>query len=228
MSKESGLVTIYVMGKPYEVPGDLTIMTAMEYAGFQLRRGVGCREGFCGACATVYRLPGDYKLRGGLACQTVVQPDMYLAQIPFTPAVKPGYDLEELKAEVSTFLKLYPEIFRCLSCNTCSKACPQDITVMDYVQALVRGDIAKAADISFDCIACGLCAMRCPAEIVQFNAGLLARRLYSRYLAPRHESLRNRVKETGEGKYDAEIDKMAKMPKDELKKVYAARELILD
>ena len=41
------MVNIYVYGKKYSVPGDLTIMTAMEYAGYQLKRGCGCRHGFC-------------------------------------------------------------------------------------------------------------------------------------------------------------------------------------
>lgn len=35
------MVNIYVYGKKYSVPGDLTIMTAMEYAGYQLKRGAG-------------------------------------------------------------------------------------------------------------------------------------------------------------------------------------------
>ncbi|MQY82374.1 hypothetical protein GH157_01615 [archaeon] len=29
--------------------------------------------------------------------------------------------------DANTFLEYYPEISRCLSCNTCTKACPQDI-----------------------------------------------------------------------------------------------------
>ncbi len=32
-------VTIFLFGKKYEVPSDLTIMRAMEYAGYQLVRG---------------------------------------------------------------------------------------------------------------------------------------------------------------------------------------------
>jgi ferredoxin len=51
------MVTVYIMGQAYQVPAGLTILKAMEYAGFRLVRGVGCRGGFCGACATVYRLP---------------------------------------------------------------------------------------------------------------------------------------------------------------------------
>ncbi|MGQ9667488.1 MAG: 2Fe-2S iron-sulfur cluster binding domain-containing protein, partial [Anaerolineae bacterium] len=49
------LIPVYIMGKQYNVPPGLTIMKAMEYAGYRLVRGVGCRAGFCGACATVYR-----------------------------------------------------------------------------------------------------------------------------------------------------------------------------
>ena len=40
------MVNIYLYGKKYEVPASLTIMNAMEYAGYQLVRGVGCRCGF--------------------------------------------------------------------------------------------------------------------------------------------------------------------------------------
>ena len=77
------LVPIFIMGKRYEVPSTLTIQKAFEYAGYQLIRGCGCRGGICGACATVYRMPDSPKIYVGLACQTVVQPNMYLAMVPF-------------------------------------------------------------------------------------------------------------------------------------------------
>ena len=38
-------IPIYVMGKKYEVPETLTIMKAMEFAGFKFLRGCGCRGG---------------------------------------------------------------------------------------------------------------------------------------------------------------------------------------
>ena len=56
------MVDVYLFGKKYSVPDDLTIMRAMEYAGYQLIRGCGCRNGFCGACATIYRIKGDREL----------------------------------------------------------------------------------------------------------------------------------------------------------------------
>jgi ferredoxin len=96
---------------------------------------------------------------------------------------------------------------------------------MDYVQALIRGDIAKAADISFDCIRCGLCALRCPAEIVQYNAGILSRRLYGKYLAKRSPELDERLKELEEGKFEKEIEELKKMPGDKLSEKYYGREI---
>ena len=37
------MVTVFLFGKKYEVPESLTIMEAMEYSGYQLVRGCGCR-----------------------------------------------------------------------------------------------------------------------------------------------------------------------------------------
>jgi len=224
-SQKAKMISLYIMGKRYEVPEGSTIMGALEYAGYQLKRGCGCREGFCGACATVYRTTNDYKIKTGLACQTVVEPNMYLAQIPFFPANKALYNLDELEPSISTFQEIYPETFRCVSCNTCTKACPQDLEVMDYIQALIRGDIAQAADLSFDCIMCGLCAARCPAEIVQYNVAVLARRLYGKYLSKKGEYLESRLKEIKEHKYDKEIEEFMHMDKESIKKKYYARDI---
>ena len=224
MAEQRNMVKVYLIGEAFEVPEGSTIITAMEYAGFQLKRGVGCREGFCGACATVYREAGDYKLKGGLACQTVVTEGMTISQIPFVPAEKPIYDLRELRPNVQTVMKLFPSVFRCVSCNTCTKACPQEISVMDYVQALIRGDIARAADLSFDCIRCGLCALRCPAEIVQYNAGILAQRLYGRYLAKKSPELENRIREIEERQFDEEIENLINADRKTLTKLYYERD----
>lgn len=219
------MVTIYVMGKPYEVPGNLTIMKAMEYAGYRFVRGCGCRGAFCGACGTVYRTKDDYRLKVGLACQELVQDQMYLAEIPFFPGNKATYDIEDLKATSAAILSLYPEVFRCLACNTCTKACPQDIEVMEYIQAALRGDIARAADLSFDCLLCGLCASRCPAEIVQYQVALLCRRLYSRHIAPAAPHLKDRLQEIADGKFNAEMDKLTRMKQAELAELYNNRDM---
>lgn len=223
-SQEKEMVTIFIMGRAYRVPADATIMGAIEYAGYQIKRGAGCREGFCGACATVYRLPGDYKIYTGLACTTIVQEGMWVAQLPAIPGQRASYTIEDLKPTVETIQRLYPEVFRCVACNTCTKACPQDLEVMDYIQAAKRGDIERVMDLSFDCLCCGLCAIRCPAEIVQYNVGLLAKRLYGRYLSKKSEQLAKRQEEVRAKKFESEYKELMNMGREELEKRYYARD----
>ncbi len=219
------LIPIYIMGKRYEVPSTLTIMKAMEWAGYKLIRGAGCRSGFCGACATVYRIKGDYHLRIGLACQTVVQPEIYLAQIPFFPAEKALYDLEKLEPTPAQIFQIYPEVLRCLSCGTCTKACPQEIEVRDYMAEAMKGHIAAVANKSFDCIMCGLCAARCPAEEAQYNVAILCRRLYGKYLAPRSKHLEEKMEEIRAGKFDQELARLKAMSQEGLRGLYKEREI---
>jgi len=223
-SKKEKMVTVFIMGQAYKVPAEATIMGAIEYAGYQIKRGAGCREGFCGACATVFRLPGDYRIYTGLACTTLVQEGMWLAQLPAIPGKKALYDIDSLKPDVTTIQKLYPEVFRCVACNTCTKACPQDLQVMDYIQAAMRGDLETVMDLSFDCLSCGLCTIRCPAEIIHYNVGLLARRLYGRYLSPKGPDLKSRIKQVEKNEFDQEYKEMMKLNKEDLKKKYYERD----
>jgi Fe-S oxidoreductase len=169
-------------------------------------------------------MAGDYKLHFGLACQTVVQANMYLAQIPFFPANRASYNIEEMTAAADAIHALYPEIFRCVACNLCTKACPMEVKVMDYIAALKQGNIEKAARLSFDCIQCGLCASRCMGEIPQYHVAQLARRIFGKLVQPRFEHLVTRVKEIESGKYDQMLDELTKMDHDTLKKKYVERE----
>jgi len=221
--QENAMIKIHVMGKTYQVPAGLTIMDAMEYSGYRFTRGAGCRSGFCGACSTIYRREEDYRLQFALACQEMAEDGMYLVQLPFTPAPRSKYNLEEIDPSENVLLQYYPEIARCVSCNTCTKACPQDIEVMDYVQAALRGDIARTAALSFDCIQCGLCTMRCPADIKHYHMAQMARRIYGRYLSPVPNHLEERLREIEEGVCDIELGKLMAMNKEELGMAYAAR-----
>jgi succinate dehydrogenase/fumarate reductase-like Fe-S protein len=225
VEKKAGTVEVFIMGKSYKVPAGLTIMKALEYAGYRYIRGCGCRAGFCGACSTIYRLEDEQKLGFDLACQKVVEDKMYLVQLPFVPAAKAEYDIEKIRPSESKILEYYPEIARCVSCNTCSKSCPQDIEVMKYIQRAIRGDIEKCAEISFDCIQCGLCAMRCPADIKHYHVSQLARRLRGKYIDTRSKNLSKRIKEIENRKYDSEIEKMIKMNKQEIKELYKNRKI---
>jgi len=223
--QKAGEVEVFIMGKSYKVPAGLTIMKALEFAGYRYVRGCGCRAGFCGACSTIYRLEDEQKLGFDLACQKVVEDKMHLVQLPFVPAAKAEYDIEKIKPTDSTLLTIYPEIARCVSCNTCTKSCPQDIEVMKYIQMAVRGDIAKCAEISFDCIQCGLCAMRCPADIKHYHVSQLARRLRGKYIDPKSKNLAKRLKEIENEKYDSDVEKLMKMSRNDVIKLYSNRKL---
>jgi len=222
---EAKMIPIFVMGKRYEVPETLTIMKAIEYAGYKYIRGCGCRGGICGACATVYRKPGDYKIRVGLACQTVVEPDMYLTQMPFYPANRAVYDFKTLEGKPEEIFNLYPELFRCVACNACSKVCPMDVEVMDYIAALKRGDIEAATRISFDCIQCGLCASRCMGELPQYHIAQLARRLNGAFLTPRAEHLKTMVANIEAGRFVKGLEELKATETEKLKQVYSDREM---
>ncbi len=218
-------IPIYIMGKRYDVPDTLTIMKALEYAGYQYIRGCGCRGGVCGACATVYRKAGDYKIRTGLACQTVVEPEMYLTQIPFYPANRASYDFEAVEATPETVYKLYPELFRCVACNACTKVCPMDVEVLDYVSALKRGDLEAATELSFDCIQCGLCASRCMGEMAQYHVAQLARRLYGGKLAPKAQHLQEICDKITGGAFDEPLIELKGLDPEQLKELYTKREM---
>jgi len=218
-------VPIFVMGQRYDVPASLTIQKALEYAGYQLVRGCGCRGGICGACGTVYRFPDSYRIEVGLACQTVVQPDMYIAQIPFFPGNKAVYDIEALTPDGGTIAALYPEVFKCVGCGTCTRSCPMDIDVMGYISKAIQGDIKAVAEGSFDCVMCGLCAARCPAEEVQYNIAVLARRLFARHLMPKAGHVAKAVKAVEGKAFDKDLRDLKAKSIDELKKLYKALEM---
>ncbi|MHB8104308.1 MAG: 4Fe-4S dicluster domain-containing protein [Dehalococcoidales bacterium] len=225
MAEQPRLIDIYIMGKHYRVPEGLTILTALEYSGYRLIRGCGCRAGFCGACATVFNFRHDPQLRFDLACQKTVEPDMSLVQIPHFPSAKAIYDLEKLKAEGEVVKTLYPDIVKCYGCNTCTKSCPQELEVMWFMTDALRGDIPAVADKSFDCVMCGLCAARCPQGLAPNYVGLLCRRLYGRYQVPAAGHLENRIAEIESGKFDAEIEAMKTTSEKDLRRRYADRNM---
>jgi ferredoxin len=174
----------------------------------------------------VYNFKNDPTLRYALACQKLVEQDMYLTQIPFFPAAKPDYDLETMEPTGEQILNIYPELVTCFGCNNCTKSCPQDLEVMDFVSAALRGDLPTVVEKSFDCLMCGLCAARCPQGLVPYNISLLCRRLYGRYMAPKSKHLDERITEIEAGKFDAEIEEMEKLSLEELRRRFDERKLI--
>jgi succinate dehydrogenase/fumarate reductase-like Fe-S protein len=200
-------------------------MTAMEYAGYKLVRGCGCRNGFCGACATIYRIKGDNELKACLACQTKVEEGMYVATLPFFPLEKKLYDINNIKPTEQVMMQLYPEIYSCIGCNACTKACTQGLNVMQYIAYAQRGEYAKCADESFDCVMCGVCSSRCPAGISHPQVAELARRLNGKYLQPESKHLTERVKEIQDGLCEELIQNLMQKPISEIKELYNNRDI---
>ena len=219
------MVNVFLYGKKYEVPSDLTIMEAMEYAGYKLVRGVGCRNGFCGACATVYRVKGDRELHAALACSTEVEEGMYVATLPFFPLIKEVYDIEQVRPDEQIMMQLYPEIYSCVGCNACTKACSQGLNVMQYIAHAQRGEYDKCAELSFDCVMCGICSTRCPAGISHPQVAMLARRLNGKYIAPEAKHLTERVKEIQDGLCTEAMEAIMAKPIEELKELYNHRDI---
>ncbi|WP_289291043.1 2Fe-2S iron-sulfur cluster-binding protein [Sporofaciens musculi] len=219
------MVNVYFSGKRYSVPADLTIMTAMEYAGYTWKRGCGCRHGFCGACATVYRIKGKNELKTCLACQTQVEEGMYVASIPFFPTDKRTYEIEDIKPTQQIMMELYPEIYSCIGCNACTKACTQDLNVMQYIAYAQRGEFEKCAEESFDCIGCGCCTVRCPAGISHPHIGVFATRPTGFSTAPLSAPLSKRVDEINKGEYDGLIEQIMQKPITEMQELYNTREI---
>ena len=219
------MVNVFLFGKRYQVPASATIMEAMEYAGYQLVRGCGCRNGFCGACATIYRIAGDRELHACLACSTQVQDNMYVATLPFFPLVKEVYDIEKVKPTEQIMMQLYPEIYACVGCNACTKVCPQSLNVMQYIAYAQRGEYEKCAEESFDCVMCGICSSRCPAGISHPQVAMLARRLNGKYLAPHCDHLDARIAEIENGDYVPLIEALMDKPLEEIQALYNNREI---
>ncbi len=219
------MVDVYIMGKKYTVPEELTIMGAMEYAGYQLVRGCGCRNGFCGACATIYRIKGHTELQVCLACQKQVEENMYLATLPFFPLVKKNYEIKEIEPTKQIMMHLYPEIYKCIGCNACTKSCTQELDVMQYIAYAQRGEYGKCAEESFDCVMCGVCSSRCPAGISHPQVALLARRLTGTYLAPGSEHLDARVREIKDGDFKSLMEDLMRKPIEEMKELYNHRDI---
>ena len=122
---------------------------------------------------------------------------MYVATLPFFPLVKEVYDMEKLKPTQTVMMQLYPEIYACVGCNACTKACTQGLNVMQYIAYAQRGEFDKCAEESFDCVMCGVCSSHLDA----------------------------RVQEVKDGKFEALIESLMEKPLDAIKELYNHREI---
>ncbi|MBQ1451279.1 MAG: 4Fe-4S ferredoxin [Clostridia bacterium] len=224
-NKEPKTITINLYGKRYRVPDNMTMLKALEYCGYAPTRGIGCRHGFCGACAMVYRIKGERQLHYCLGCETRVQDMMYISTISYFPLEKQSYKLDEIEPSANMIMHLYPEIYSCVSCNTCTATCTQGIDVMGYIHDAQRGDFKACAEKSFNCIMCNCCASRCPAGISHPEVAMLARRINGRYISPKSEHLEKRVEEVKHGNLCEEVHALIEKSEAELRELYNNREI---
>ncbi len=211
--------TLYILGNAYTVPAGFTIMTCMEYAGFTLTRGCGCRGGTCGACAVVYRV-GNEAWQAGLACQTLTQDHMVFMFLPYLQGQEGLYDANTTPCTLEAIEAVFPALARCSHCNTCSKSCPLGLNVLAYVHALCKGNFEKVRTLSFECIQCGMCAVRCPQGLTPFAMALMVRRLLSKgQYRPTVDFLESLTKAQNKH-WQAEIEAYKALSHDELIKVY--------
>jgi succinate dehydrogenase/fumarate reductase-like Fe-S protein len=210
----------------YTVPAGRTILAALEGAGVEVVRGVGCRGGVCGACTVLYRMGDSHPVMAALMCQEVVQDGMNLLPLPFFPQRAPVYDvtLEEEETPEYRVIQLFPEVNRCIMCGECSRICPVGLDVMGYVGMIKRGDLRGAAQASFTCVQCQACVARCPAQISQPNAALAARLFYGKYRMPRADHLDRMLERIEKPGFKSMMRQLRRMDPDDLLHLYQSRE----
>jgi len=203
-------VEIFIMGKKYSIPSELTVQKAMEYAGFQIIRGCGCRGGVCGACVIVYRTPKSTKIQTGLACLTQVQEGMMFEYLNSDNFILTTYE----KTINSNSYILKPGTEASLYSDSYIKKINNEKILKQHIM------IEKAAKLSQECVMCGLCAARCPAELPPHYIGLLCRRLYGKYLVPVYPHVSKRLRQLDSGEFDEEMDKIVRLSIEELREEY--------
>ncbi len=191
-------------------------MTSMEYVGFQLTRGCGCRGAVCGACAVLYRVGTQTHWHVGLACQTLTQDHMTFLFLPYHQGQHGIYHAHASPCSLQFIESLYPQLSQCILCNTCTKSCPMNLKVLGYITALRKNDFEKVRKLSMECILCGMCAIRCPREISPFAIALMVRRLYSIHSLKHSENFTQRFNQATQNQWHSEIIKYKNMNKQEI------------
>jgi succinate dehydrogenase/fumarate reductase-like Fe-S protein len=177
MNKKLELITIELEGRKIEVPKGVTVIEALWDTGHDVKRGIGCLSGLCGACTIAYMEEGGRRVKFGLGCQTLVQANMNVIMVPFFPSRRAVHDPPALAEPGERLAELYPELQNCNNCKSCN-VCPEWIVVAKVMQDALQGDYAAVAKGMRGCIMCGLCASRCPHGIAPHFVGLFLQRAW--------------------------------------------------
>ena len=81
--------------------------------------------------------------------------------------VKTALKMEPKRKGYKAFSKeeLFELAEECRNCMECVRACPNNLPVMDAVQAAKEGNLAPLAELQDYCVGCGRCESACPQDI---------------------------------------------------------------
>lgn len=173
------MIVMELEGRKIRVPEGLTVVEALWDTGHDVKRGIGCLSGLCGACTVAYLEKGAGKVRFGLGCQVLVAEGMNVIMLPYFPSRIARYRLEEMEDPLARLPEVYPELAGCTGCRACN-VCPEWINVAEVMRKAKEGECEAAATPVMDCHMCGLCASRCPRSIAPQNVGLYLQRASAR------------------------------------------------
>ena len=209
------MITIELEGRKIRVPEGLTVIEALWDTGHEVKRGIGCLSGLCGACTVAYLEAGAQRVKFGLGCQTVVAEGMNVIMLPYFPSRIAQYDMATMANPLQDLPEQYPELSACNDCKACN-ICPEWIHVAGFVKSAKDGEYATVAEKVKDCHLCGLCASRCPKSIAPQYVGLYIQRSCARQ-QPLPPNLEKRLNEMAALADDADFARVLVMSDAELK-----------
>ncbi len=215
MKKPKALITLELEGRKIRVPEGLTVIEALWDTGHEVKRGIGCLSGLCGACTVAYLEAGAQRVKFGLGCQLVLEEGMNVIMLPYFPSRVARYDMESMESPLDALHEMYPELKTCNDCKACN-ICPEWIDVAAVVKNAKDANYLPAAEKVMDCHMCGLCASRCPKSIAPQFVGLYIQRSCARQRAL-PPNLEKRLKEMDALKNDEEFGKLLAMSEEQIK-----------
>ena len=222
MPGDDAIITVELEGRKIRIPAGLTVIEALWDTGHDVKRGIGCLSGLCGACTVAYTEKESKKVRFGLGCQKVIEEGMNVIMIPCFPSRAARYSLEAPENPLEELRELYDELYTCNDCRSCN-VCPEWINVAGVMRSALEGDYEAAAAHVTDCVMCGLCASRCPRNIAPHYVALYIQRSLARE-RPFPPNLRNRLEEIESFRYDGDWSRIAAMDDEALKQFCATME----
>lgn len=214
MRNDKTTVIIELEGRKIRIPEGLTVIEALWDTGHDVKRGVGCLSGLCGACTVAFLEKDGKRVRFGLGCQKVVEDGLNVIMMPYFPSRVAHYLLETMERPLEHLREIYAELYTCNDCKACN-ICPEWINVAGVMKAAKEADYETVNEHIMDCIMCGLCASRCPKGIAPQHVALFIQRALAREreFPP---NLQRRLEEMEASAYDARWRTVTALDSEEL------------